>query len=530
MKHPTLIRVFASVLAVLCLVMLLAGGAGITSALGDREQEQEALARLEDRVEEYRIVTEALQGGISYEQAQKTLEARQEQHDEDASQHRMDLAEYTATKGGITAGVAALDEAQAALDAGLAQYEAGLALFEEQAAAFEEGYQQFLEGKQQLEAGWEQYNNIAALVSSARAQFDNLQNLGAILDSEEPDARLQFTLQAFDSAFSAYDQALGLVEILKGQGYVTDEQLAQVENAIASAVGMSSAEIRQTVQAARDQAAATGEGVMTEEQFELLKALYDQNRELIARAAAAAGEKLAEVEGTLAETYAQLEAAQAEIDKLEVVMEEGRKGIEQGRLAMEQAAAQIQQGGDALYAGRAQIWYQLGELEKKAEELRQEKAELEADADALEGMELDAKERKELEKRQTSLRLTLTGYEEIKALADEGVELADAADQYAVSLAGENARMFSLRLTAYILMLAGAVAGFLGIPAAYEKMKGRFMLVAAPAVCFACAAAAELICELSGRGSTYSAIGVMIFAAVQLIILIPELRAKVKTV
>lgn len=528
MKHPALVRVFSTVLAVLCLVMLLAGGAGIGGALEDRERDQKELTRLEDRTEEYRIVTEALQDGISYEQAKSTLKARQEQHDEDASQHRTDLAEYTATRGGITAGTAALDEAQAALDAGRAQYEAGLAQFEEQAAAFEEGYQQFLEGKQQLEAGWKQYNDMAALVAAARAQFDYLQNLGAILDSEDPDARLQFTLQAFDSALAAYDQALGMVEVLKGQGYVTDEQLAQIENAIVSAAGMSSAEIRQTVQAARDQAAATGEGVMTEEQFALLRALYDRNRELIARAAAAAGEKLAEVEGTLAETYAQLEAAQAEMDKMEAFMEEGRKGIEQGRLAMEQAAAQMQQGGDALYAGRTQIWYQLGELEKKAEELRQEKTGLEADAEELESMELSAKERKELEKRQTSLRLTLTGYEEIKALVDGGAELADAAEQYAVSLARENAQADALRLAACVLMIVGAVAGFLGIPAAYEKLKGRFLLIAPPAVCFVCAAAAELICVLSGRGSTYSAIGVMIFAAVQIAVVLPEMKAKIK--
>ena len=42
-----------------------------------------------------------------------------------------------------------------------------------------------------------------------------------------------------------------------------------------------------------------------------------------------------------------------------------------------------------------------------------------------------------------------------------------------------------------LLAVIGAVAGVIGIPAAYEKIKSRFMLIAPAAVCLVCASAAD---------------------------------------
>ena len=50
MKHPALTRVFAIVLAVLCLVMLLAGLLGLRSASRDRRRALEAAQRREPDV------------------------------------------------------------------------------------------------------------------------------------------------------------------------------------------------------------------------------------------------------------------------------------------------------------------------------------------------------------------------------------------------------------------------------------------------------------------------------------------------
>ena len=82
------------------------------------------------------------------------------------------------------------------------------------------------------------------------------------------------------------------------------------------------------------------------------------------------------------------------------------------------------------------------------------------------------------------------------------------------------------RLAACILMLVGGVAGILSIPAAFEKLRGRFVLIAPPVLCLLCAAGAETVFELMGRGSSYSAIFAGIFALVFLIIVIPKEKKK----
>ena len=152
MKHPALTRVFSIVLVVLCLAMLLVGIAGNRAAAVDRQKGLDSVALLEQRMEDYRTVTLALEGQISYAEASAELDARQTQHNEDSAQHKTDLATYTATRSGLNEGIKALDEAEAALSEGREQYEAGLREFEVQEAAFWAGYNQFVEGKHQLEA------------------------------------------------------------------------------------------------------------------------------------------------------------------------------------------------------------------------------------------------------------------------------------------------------------------------------------------------------------------------------------------
>ena len=65
MKHPALTRVLAIILAVLSLTMAAAGALGLRQAQKDRRLTAEDMARLRGRIEEYRSVTENLEGVTS---------------------------------------------------------------------------------------------------------------------------------------------------------------------------------------------------------------------------------------------------------------------------------------------------------------------------------------------------------------------------------------------------------------------------------------------------------------------------------
>jgi chromosome segregation ATPase len=545
------------VLAVLCLTMLLAGLGSVGGALSEQKKVRAEHRRLTDRIEEYRLVCDALSGKISYREADQALKEEQEAHDEQASQHRMDLAIYTATRSGIRSGVRALYQAGEALEQGRAQYEEGLRLFEEQEAAFWEGYRQFQEGKQQLQAARNTLNMIQEAISGVRSQLEQCRAMGDLLDSEDENARQEMSLAAFDSMLQSLDQAIGLYEALKDQGGVSPEQmqmlkamlaqqedvdlsevpdevwngiseesLQEFENSVVQSTGMTVGEIRASIQQMRDGIAAMDpDATLSEEEYLLLQAAYRQNREQIWAVLDAMEAKLNEYEAQLSAAQAQLNAAQAQMDAMEPVMEQGRVAMEQGRAALEEAGAQLDLGQQGLANGRWQIWQKQQELEEQAEALRQEKLELDAQAEELNDKAAETQELKALEQREASIRLMLLEKEGIQTRSDEGMELLDAAEDYAAELLREDQRMTDGRLLASALMVLGALAGFAGIPAAFEKTKIRFWLIAPVLLCLCCAVGAETVCRVLGRGDSYSALGTAVFAAVQLALVIPRKKA-----
>lgn len=562
MKHPALTRVFAVVLAVLCLVMLIAGAWGISKAAADHQASQANLERLAGRMDEYRLVSQALEGTVSYQQVSEQLDTRQEKHDEDASQHRTDLAIYTATRSGLQQGNQALNEADAALAAGRAQYEQALALFQQQEAAFNEGYRQFQQGRQQLADFQNTYNTAIGALANARSSLSALQNIGNILESDDENARQALTVAAYDEALAAIDQAMGLgadlqsleptladlaamspeqlAQFSQGMGgeAISAEQLSQIKTAydenwqsvmatiqnlnaqvpaIEAATGMTFSQLRQGIQAERDNVAALDANTpISEEQFAAMKLAYAANRDAISQALAEADRQLSQLETTAAGVGAQLSNAQAEMNALAETMEQGRFGIEQGRQALIAAGEQIEAGADALESGRAQLWYQMNELEKQKAELEEEKQTLKQDADELSGIRQEAQQQKELEQRQTSLRLMLLDRDGIRERVDRGAKLMDAAQAYSDWYRADAERTYHGRLAAYILMIVGAMSGFLGIPGAFEKIKSPVRTMAPVLLCFLCADGAEAACLYLGRGNTYSALAVLIFAAIQL--------------
>lgn len=528
LKHPALTRVFAATLAVMCIVMLLAGAMGLVRASADRQAYEEDMQRLGERIDEYTELESALAGKKTYQQQLNTLDRKEDAHAEKLSEHRRALAEYSATRGGLKQGTAALDRADAAFKEGKSQFEAGLKEFEAQESAFNEGYAQYQQGVEQLEQMKQLYAATSAMLENAERELARASEIGDLIENGDKTDILEKGVEQLDSALAAYDQAAGYVSGLVQQGAITEEQLKGFNDAISAAAGMSPEEMRAAAQQTRDQMENSPDDALSDEQYEQLKEQYAQNKDRLSAAAAAAQAQVNEYKTQLAAMKQQMDAAQVEIDKLAPVMEEGKKGIELGRAQMDAVKAQMDQGEQALYEGRTAIWAQLGKLKDTKAELAEEKQELEENRANLDKDKAAAEDKQELEQRRNYLRAALLDRDGVNSRVDDGMELSDAASEYLSAQWAENQRSFRGRAAAYSLMVIGAIAGFAGIPAAFEKTKKRSMLILPPLVCFVCAAAAEGICLALGRGSSYSAIGVLLFAAIQLLLVLPGRKTVAK--
>ena len=584
MKHPVLARVFAIVLAVLCIVMLLAGVFGLRSAARDRQRAMEDAGRLRDRAASYTAALAALEGGTPYTEANDTLQRHQAEHDKLASRHRSEMAMYTATQSGLRSGTFAMDQADAAFAEGKKQYEAGLAEFNKQAAAFDEQYRQFQEGKQQLQNFTALYDAAAGLLQNAWYHSQNAHAIADLMDSEDPEARRQLTLSSYDGLLAAADQSAALLQTVKdltptldaiaamdagsldslsqlsqmgdfGGGDVDmpeidpeqvrqikevydavwpqvrelvnqmDTLLPAVDSAAQEATGMSLAELRAQAQAQRDAiAAGEAEDPMTDEQFEIVRAAYNLNRGLIQSVQTSADGILSQLQGISDQIGGVLGTAQSQLAQAEPLLEQGKAAIEQGRAGLVEAGKQIEVGEKALYDARAMIWWQMGQQREKAARLQYEKERLETEAAQLKELEQAVEARKELEQEERSLRLLLLKRDAVADRNEAGVELTEAARLSAQEVEDEASYQWQGRRLAYSLLIAAGVLGFLGIPAAFEKTKSRFWLIAPVLLCLLCACGAEYVCLKLGRGSSYSAIGGVLFALIHLLAATPRVK------
>ncbi len=589
MKHPALTRVLAIVLAVFCLVMLLAGLFGLRSAAAERRRTLDDAGRLRERAAQYEQAQAALKDGTPSAKLSETLESRQKEHEKTASAHRAAMAIYTATQSGLRSGAAALDQADAMFAEGKRQLEARQQLFFEQEAAFETQYQQFQQGKQQLADFSSLYDSAAQLLANANQHAANARNLTALLESDDADARRQLTVAAYDEALAAADQIGALLESVKELTPILDavaemdagsleglgalgelgdlgaitgqdislpeidpEQLSQamelyrmlwprvkeltqgmserlpaLEQAVENVTGKSLAALREEAQTRRN-AIADGEAetVISDESFAAMQAAYGELRGAILGVLDLCDELLGNLDGGAEQIGSLLSQAQEMLTQFDAYMQQGKAGMEQGRAAMVIAGEQIRQGEQALYDGRAQLWYQMGQQRDKAARLQQEKAQLDVESEELKALEQAVEERKALEQEERSLRIMLQRRDAVAERESAGMSLCEAAALTAQELE-ENARtVWQGRSLAYALLIAGGILGFAGIPAAFERTKSRFLLIAPVLLCLLCALGAEGVCLYYGRGSSYSAIGGAIFSLLQLPVSLPRANKK----
>ena len=371
-----------------------------------------------------------------------------------------------------------------------------------------------------LEAGLGRDSMLSALDEATRL-YTTLKDQGGI--SPEQVQAVLLMLQQSNPDLDLGDLDLEeLTEAIAFEG-ISEEDLQRLEDEIVERTGMTVEELRASIQQQRDEIAAMdGESPLTEEQFEQLKQAYAANKEQVDQVTATISEQIQDLRAQLDEAEGQMNAAREQMAQMEPMMEQGKSAIEQARAALDMAGSQMAMGEQGLAEGRRQLEEQQKELKEKEEQLRREKEQLDREAQTLADQSAEVSDRKETERRETSVRLMLLEREEIQSRVEGGMELLDACDDYAAQMLSETEKNFSDRLVISLLMILGGIAGFVGLPAAFEKTNSRFWLIAPVLLCLGCGAAAEVLCRLQGRGDSYSALGAAIFALIQLVLVIPK--------
>lgn len=171
-----------------------------------------------------------------------------------------------------------------------------------------------------------------------------------------------------------------------------------------------------------------------------------------------------------------------------------------------------------------ELWYQMGETEKDAVKLEAEKLGLDKEAVLLSKRTLDADALRDLRSRHATARQLLVSIPEVKARMTSDADLAVSARAWLDTYAKETERLYKGRLLLNAFAVFGGAMGMLGIPAAYELIRSRFMLLAPVLLCMLGAAGAEALNMALGLGQQYAALFTAIFALFQLLIVLPKAK------
>ena len=203
---------------------------------------------------------------------------------------------------------------------------------------------------------------------------------------------------------------------------------------------------------------------------------------------------------------------------IEGELEKARYMVVVGEEALKKAEAEM-------HTQLANIWYNLGQLEEKADDLREEKERLDLEALGLDKELMETDELKLLKNRHISARQLLINIPEVKSSYAETEDLEVSARSYLEDYREETRRLNQGRRLINLLAVLGGVFGVLGIPGAYEKLRGRFWLIAPVLLCLGCAAAADWVNMRLGLGQMYTALFTAIFAVIDLLIILPRKKA-----
>lgn len=176
----------------------------------------------------------------------------------------------------------------------------------------------------------------------------------------------------------------------------------------------------------------------------------------------------------------------------------------------------------------AELWYQLGEEEKKQLTLEAEKLELDEEAVILSKDIVEADELKELRNSHNTARQLLLNLPGVKEDAEKSGDLAGSAEDYLRTYGEETGRVFNWKRAINLLAVLGGAMGPLALPASYELTKKRFFLLAPVLLCLICAAGAAGLCAYLSFDQQYAAMFTAIFALLHLLIVLPKSKRPVR--
>lgn len=571
MKHQALVRVFSIVLTIMCVIMLGGGASGFGKAAKERDERIADAQRYEERVETYRQTDEKLAGSISYEDAYKVLEELLDEHNDEASQHRTDLAEYSAKKGGYEMAAAMINDAKLELADAKDQVENGkqqLAEKEAQMKVLTELYENNKDlvadgistaGDGKAECGKEAarlqavVNELNALIAKEPKAPEKPKEPPKVDEptpvekpADESDSEAMEEYNRYLEQKDAYDKYCADMEEYnkKLEKYNADLEKYNTEHddweKQCTAV-KAEAKFSQSASILREQVGALetlgkeisaalppeiagsgiGAGVSAGilAQIDRLDGLNERDM---------SNEEFLSAAGTLISALNQIsggyDAAGGVLSSIDSQIATATTELEKAKAQLAYAEQMVKKGESELHVQLALLWYNMGELDKDGERLEEEKGKLDKDAAKLSKQLLDTDEIKELENKRTSMRILLTKPTSVKAAVEAGGDIAESAETYLTAYRGETQRLYTGRMIMCALAVFGALAGFAGVPAAFEKTKKRFWLIAPIVLCLVCACAADGISMYLGLGQMYTVIAAAIFAAVQLAAALPKAK------
>ena len=483
MKHGVLARFISILLAVLALICIAAGIFGLRKNAKDAAENLRTLTLLKERKETYLEYSALLKDKPGYAELKEELDEKQSEYDKAQSQHKTDLAEYSATKGGIISGKEQLQEAYKTLVAGEAL------LDEKIAAAYEAAEKAAVEtvnGKSEIKP-----------LLDAIAQKDTVQNgvdsLNAgIAQAEAAQESLPDTISYLESQIDAKKS-----EITTKQGEIASEEDEETKKSLETDLASLKAELG-TYEAQKTQ---------SEEALQSLPAQIEALKSQLTEAQAGLD---------------QINQAEASYNAIISAAKTQARAAVDSNSELNAAKEKIRIGYESISLGNWEIDKMQASLPDKEEELDSEIDPLEKEAKELETQWAEADEIKENEKKLSSVKALLMSNDNIKDAVANGEDLIEAAETEISNKAADDKKDYNLRLIANMLAIAGGVFGILGIPAAFEKLKSRFFLIA-PVVLFTlCTACADALSVFLGRGQMYSCLIAAVFGIIQFAVILPK--------
>lgn len=505
MLHPALTRVMAIVLAILSLILLLVSVSGFSEADELKAADIRSHEKLVERIELYEQLRTELEGLTAYKEADARLEEREEAHESEASQHRTDVATHSATEGGYQSGADMLLEKRAELEAQKKSYDAGLREFNQKEAEFN-----------QQKAAVSALSTLAAACSAAALQQSTTTPVADPGAAPAPPTAPNPPMQPIDplppdpAAFeddAVYQQALAVYEAAVAQKPALDEAY----NAALTQYNFDYANYEVAAAAYPEQKAAYDVALAEYQAYAAKLAAWSALEQQAAAALSAMG---VPAPAGLAAVGASLQAA---YDTAWPAIEDGEKLLKEGKQQLEAAGEQLEAGEWAIRGNLENIWWNMGELDKEADELGEERDQLKEQSAQLNAEREVLEKQKEAENKLSSTRILLMQNEPIAQAVDAGGDIIEVSRSYADDSKLEYERLYKGRRILYALAAAASVLSLLVLPAAFEKIKNRALLLLPAILSFAGALAAVLYCQQLGLDQFYAAMPVVIFAPLYLL-------------